>query len=296
MFFKLSSIRLHPVTGELDGYYRLVESYRTADGKVRHRILLEVGFMDGVTPEDMNRIQKLLTHKCQCSDKELFTRAYEREPEHIQRWFRVLYDRFVKEKKIDVPQPPSTRKNSSSVGDWHTIDLNSLRHRDIREIGSENLCYQAIRQLGLDNFLASQVNWSDDDVRLALTHIISRAVYPASELKWFDKAHQPTSRWICENSAVCELTEFPIEKINKDRLYDISNRLYAMKDSLERWLSHRTNELFDIEDKIIIYDLTNTYFEGTKRSSQLARFGRSKEKRSDAKLAVIEPVEILFWD
>jgi transposase len=279
MFFKLSSIRPNPVTGELDGYYRLVESYRTTDDKVRHRILLEVGFMNGVTPEDMNRIQKLLTHKCQFSDKEIFTIDYEREPEHIQRWFKVLYDRLVSEKKIDLPQPPGTMKKSSSVGDWHTIDLNSLRHRDIREIGSENLCYQAIKQLGLDDFLVSQVDWSNDDVRLALTHIISRAVYPASELK--------TSRWIRENSAVCELTEFPMEKINKDRLYGISKRLYALKDSLENWLSHRTNELFDIEDKIIIYDLTNTYFEGTKRGSSLACFGRSKEKRSDAKLVVL---------
>jgi hypothetical protein len=56
---------------------------------------------------------------------------------------------------------------------------------------------------------------------------------------------------------------------------------------LERFLSHRTNELFDIDDKIILYDLTNTYFEGAKRGSDLAKFGRSKEKRSDCKLVVL---------
>jgi transposase len=33
--------------------------------------------------------------------------------------------------------------------------------------------------------------------------------------------------------------------------------------------------------------LTNTYFEGTKRKSALAKFGRSKEKRFDAKLVVL---------
>ena len=37
----------------------------------------------------------------------------------------------------------------------------------------------------------------------------------------------------------------------------------------------------------MLYDLTNTYFEGTKRKSELAKFGRSKEKRSDAKLVVL---------
>lgn len=56
---------------------------------------------------------------------------------------------------------------------------------------------------------------------------------------------------------------------------------------MEKHLSKRTNDLFDIEDKIILYDLTNTYFEGEKRSSKLSKFGKSKEKRSDAKLVVL---------
>ena len=37
----------------------------------------------------------------------------------------------------------------------------------------------------------------------------------------------------------------------------------------------------------MLYDLTNTYFEGRKEGSKLAKFGRSKEKRSDAKLVVL---------
>ena len=56
---------------------------------------------------------------------------------------------------------------------------------------------------------------------------------------------------------------------------------------MEQHLSVRTNELFDIQDKIVLYDLTNTYFEGSKLGSKLAKFGRSKEKRSDAKLVVL---------
>jgi hypothetical protein len=50
---------------------------------------------------------------------------------------------------------------------------------------------------------------------------------------------------------------------------------------LEQYLSKRTNELFDLEDKIILYDLTNTYFEGRMTGSKIAKFGRSKEKRND---------------
>jgi len=116
-------------------------------------------------------------------------------------------------------------------------------------------------------------------VQLAATQVISRAVYPASELK--------TTRWIRENSAVCELTGYDMEKLTKDKLYQSSLSLYTIKDELEKHLSKRTNDLFDIEDKIILYDLTNTYFEGEKRSSKLSKFGKSKEKRSDAKLVVL---------
>ena len=49
-------------------------------------------------------------------------------------------------------------------------------------------------------------------------------------------------------------------------MYQNALSLYTIKDQLEQHLSKRTNELFDIEDKIILYDLTNTYFEGEKRN------------------------------
>ena len=42
-----------------------------------------------------------------------------------------------------------------------------------------------------------------------------------------------------------------------------------------------------MQDKIILYDLTNTYFEGRKVRSKLAKFGRSKEKRNDARQIVM---------
>jgi hypothetical protein len=66
--------------------------------------------------------------------------------------------------------------------------------------------------------------------------------------------------------------------------------LYGEKSQLENHLSHQTNELFDIEDKIILYDLTDTYFEGRMVNSKTAKFGRSKEKRGDAKPIVLSLV------
>jgi hypothetical protein len=95
---------------------------------------------------------------------------------------------------------------------------------------------------------------------------------------------------IKQNSSVCELTGYPVEKITKDKLYAISKSLYKVKEDLEKHLSKRTNELFDLNDKIILYDLTNTYFEGSMRHSKIAKFGRSKEKRNDARLIVLAVV------
>jgi transposase len=159
--------------------------------------------------------------------------------------------------------------------------MSTLKNKDAREIGAEWLCKQAVDQLGIEDFLR-QSGWPEGQIALATTHIICRAVYPASELK--------TVSYIRDNSAISEITGYDREKITKDKLYGISHKLYQIKDPLEQYLSRRTNELFDLEDKIILYDLTNTYFEGRMLGSKIAKFGRSKEKRSDARLVVLAVV------
>jgi len=234
--------------------------------------MLAAGFLDELSAAQLNLIQKGLNLRVEGLNNKLF--AEETDP-IIESYIEQFYQQLSKEKRIDAPLKTNTAKN------WQTIDINTIRNKDVREMGPEWLCYQSLKQLKMDSFLESK-GWSPDKTALALTHLISRAVYPASEYQ--------TSRWIRENSAVCEITGYDVKKITKDRLYSISHALYAEKESLEQYLSKKTNELFDLQDKIILYDLTNTYFEGTKRHSQLARFGRSKEKRSDARLVVLAVV------
>ncbi|MDO8898618.1 MAG: IS1634 family transposase [Bacteroidales bacterium] len=276
MYFKVS-MRTNPATGIYSGYYRLVESYRNHSNRVCHRTILNAGYLDGLTTDQLNLIQKILTTKVAHHDQPLFDLPYTDDPT-VLHYVDEFYNRMVTEKRIDAPVEKNEKKVTKNGKDFQMIDLNSIRNKDVREIGAEWLCYQAMRQLHIGSFLES-LGWDEDQVRLALTQLISRAVYPASELK--------TSLWIKENSAVCEITGYDIEQITKDRLYSMSRKLYAEKEALEHHLSLRTNELFDIQDKIILYDLTNTYFEGRKQDSQLAKYGRSKEKRSDAKLIVL---------
>lgn len=137
-----------------------------------------------------------------------------------------------------------------------------------KQIGAEYIGYQTLNKLYLNEFLSS-LGWSEEKIQLTYTQIISRAVYPFSEYK--------TTRWIQENSAVCELSGYPLEKITKDKLYKNALDLYQIKDELEQHFLKRTNELFDIQDKIVLFDLTNTYFEGRKDKSEIAKFGRSKD-------------------
>jgi hypothetical protein len=276
MYFKIS-MRTNPSTGVYSGYYRLVESYRNYSDRVCHRTMLNAGYLDGLTTDQLNLIQKILTAKVANHDKPLFELPYT-DDTTVLRHVDEFYNRMVTEKRIDVFVEKNEKKSTKNGKDLQLIDLNSIRNKDVREVGAEWLSFQAICQLQIAPFLES-LGWNEDQVKLALTHIISRAVYPASELE--------TTRWIKENSAVCEITGLDIEQITKDRLYAISKKLYSEKDALEQHLSVRTNELFDIQDKIILYDLTNTYFEGRKQCSKLAKYGRSKEKRSDAKLVVL---------
>ena len=268
MYFK-STHRRNPETQKKEWYYRLVESFRDQNDIIRNRTIVTAGFIDHLTAEELNYIQKKLTQKCS-GKSNLFEDDFQ---EHLWVYIDDLYDKIKKSNKID--------HSNSSKKDIHSVDLNSLKHTQARELGGEWMSLQTLKQLKIDQFLLDK-NWSEEQVQLAMTQIVSRAVYPASENK--------TSKWIKENSAICELTSYPIKKITKDKLYQSALNLYQVKDEMEKYLSQKTNELFDIEDKFYLYDLTNTYFEGQKKTSELAQFGRSKEKRSDAKLVVLAAV------
>ena len=270
-------MRTNPQTGIYSGYYRLVESYRNENGRVCHRTMLNAGYLDELNTDQLNLIQKLVTEKSAHCNDPLFS-CQSTNNNVVNKYVDEFYNRLITEKKIDIVSTKNKKRKVKDGKDIQKIDVNSIKNKDVREIGAEWMCHQALDQLQLEGFLEKQ-GWSERDINLAKTHLISRAVYPASELR--------TSKWIKENSSVCEITGADIKKITKDQLYRISNKLYDVKDTLENYLSIRTNELFDIEDKIILYDLTNTYFEGRKEHSSLAKFGRSKEKRSDAKLVVL---------
>ena len=159
------------------------------------------------------------------------------------------------------------------------IDVNTIQHTDAREAGVENVCLQAIRELQLDTFLRRE-GWSERKINSTLASLIIRTVYSPSE--W------AALRILDENSAAMELLTGQFGDCPTQReVYAAAPSLYALKDKLERHLCSRTDSLFNLTNRVMLFDLTNFYFEGSKPGSKKAKFGRSKEKRSDCRLLVL---------
>lgn len=266
MYLK-ASFRHNPAIRDIAAYYRLVESYRNENDRVCHKTLLNIGFWPEATPEQKD---KVVAHLNARYKNELI--LFEEADTKVVEWVNRFWDEMIGKKTID----------RQTMGQKHRLlKADTIRHKEAREIGTEWLCANTWNQLKLTE-LFEGLHWPQEKIQLAMTQVISRAVYPASELA--------TSKWIKDNSAVCDITGYPIEAITKDKLYQSALDLYKHKEAIEKYLSTQTNELFDLQDRIMLYDLTNTYFEGTKRNSRLAKYGRSKERRTDAKLVVLAMV------
>ena len=267
-------------SGNRYNYYRLCEGYRDTMNVVRHRTILNMGTLEGI---ENKQDRKMLAQAIENRLHGQYQFFNDSQNSHIQYYTEVFAKHIIDEQLMDIAddEKHTPQAQTGQNTDYQEIDLHSMEHPDTREIGPEWLCYQTLEKLELGDYL-SQLGFTPEEVSQALMQIISRAVYPASERK--------TARWIRENSAVSGLCRIPVDKVNRHKLYRISSRLYEHKALLESYLSAKTTDLFGLEDKIVFFDLTNTYFEGRKTGSDMAQFGPSKENRSDAPLVALAAV------
>lgn len=270
-------LRYNPTLQDTAPYYRLKESYRDIRGNVHSLIVLNIGFEPTITPDRMRHIAASLTDRFKNRKQPavfsslpdgLNETETEKADQYWQRMIREgMIDRFDK-------KAGESRKEAERY-----IDLDTVEHTDARNVGAEWLCKQTIDKLQLPDLLKMK-GWSEKSIHTVLSHLIVRTVYAPSE--W------ATLRLMRENSASCELyAGTPDWQPGINALYETPDKLYEIKEELERHLCRQTDNLFNLKNHIVLFDLTNTYFEGSKRGSSKARFGRSKEKRSDCKLLVI---------
>lgn len=276
MFIK-TIVKTDKKTSKRYDYYRLCESYRLA-GKPRHRTILSLGSLDKLKSKQE---RKLLADRIEDMLKGSNNLFISKEQPHIESYAKEFYNKIVKEKLLDC----SKTEIKPETSDFQEVDINTFTTEQAKNIGSEWLVYQAVKQLEIDKMLIQQ-GYDEKQLKTAIAHIISKCVFPASEHK--------TALWLNENSGLLDLPGFETLKINKNHLYSISKKLYKNKDQTEQFLSRKTNDLFDLEDTVVLYDLTNTYFEGIKSGSDYAKFGRSKEKRYDCRIISLALVINVF--
>ena len=88
-------------------------------------------------------------------------------------------------------------------------------------------------------------------------------------------------------SAIDELMGTDFSLVPQDRVYRVSDTLLKGRDDLEEYLSCKEKTLFNLRETIVLYDLTNTFLEGTGKLNKKALCGVSKEKRSDCPLVTL---------
>ena len=156
--------------------------------------------------------------------------------------------------------------------------MTSLQLVQPRSVGVEAAGLAAIGWLGLDQILAD-LGFNGVQRATVAGSLIGRMASPGSELA--------TSRWLGERSALGELLGVNFDTMPAMQLYRVSDLLVKHRDKIEDALFGRIQDLFGLPATVTLYDLTNTYFEGTATRNPKAARGRSKEKRSDCPLVTL---------
>ena len=139
------TLRLNSVTKIFDRYFRLMESYRDADGHCTQKTLLTIGVWNDASIEQINKISSHLNER-----KKVRKSLFDEEDKYVKQQVENIWQQLLSKGKVDVSlQNPDKRKK--------LIYEDSLVHKDDYEIGAEWPCYQALVKLDLKQCLIAQV-------------------------------------------------------------------------------------------------------------------------------------------
>jgi transposase len=162
------------------------------------------------------------------------------------------------------------------------VRLKGIRVERSRQFGDVYLALALWRGMGLEDLCErllplgqERVSWA----KMAAVLVTARFCEPSSELHIAEDWYRRT--------ALCDLLQLGDEEVNKDRLYRGLDHLLAHKAALEAHLSKRCGELFAIQNEVLLYDVTSTYFEGLAEGNPQAKRGYSRDHRPDCKQVCI---------
>lgn len=245
--------------------YRLVESVRIGE-KVKRITLLNLGSDFSVKQENWRdlatRIDDILKQR---------TRLFELDSE-----LEAIAQEYAK--KIVASRAVKEEISSPTVDNYKEVDITTIKNSDPRSIGVEGVVYETIKELELDKKF-EELGYTNIQINSAIGSLVAKIAKPSSDIKAY--------KWLSKRSGVNELLGCDFAQISSSNIYRVADKLNADKDEIEEHLYNKQKEIFEYDETITLYDLTNTYFEGGAKGVPKAKRGRSKEKRSDAPIVTL---------
>jgi transposase len=162
------------------------------------------------------------------------------------------------------------------------VRLKGIRIERSRQFGDVYLALALWRGLGLEELCQQVLPAGQERIawaKMAAVLVAARFCEPSSELHIAEDWYRRT--------ALCDLLQLGDEEVNKDRLYRGLDQLLVHKTALEAHLSKRCGELFAVQNEVLLYDVTSTYFEGQAEANPQAQRGYSRDHRPDCKQVCI---------
>lgn len=158
------------------------------------------------------------------------------------------------------------------------VRLQGIRIERSRQFGDVYLALALWRGTGLAQLCEQLLPAGKECVaweKMAVVLVAARLCEPSSELHIAEDWYRRT--------ALADLLQLDDAQVNKDRLYRALDMLLVHKAALEAHLSRRCGELFAVENEVLLYDVTSTFFEGQAEANPLAQRGYSRDHRPDCK-------------
>jgi transposase len=162
------------------------------------------------------------------------------------------------------------------------VRLKGVRVERSRRFGDVYLALALWRGSGLSDLCEELLPAGKERVaweKIAAVLVAARLCEPSSELHIAEDWYRRT--------ALADLLQLSEDQVNKDRLYRALDHLLVHKAALEAHLSRRCGELFAVQNEVLLYDVTSTFFEGQAEANPLAQRGYSRDHRPDCKQVCI---------
>lgn len=269
MFFRLKKTSSGQVL-------KLIESYRDSEGVPRHRTVVSLGDA-ALAPAHYKPVARAVEARLYAHEALLDLEL----DQDCQSWA----DRIVRKVEQEGCWTRYAREaggvcRAAPAEDSGRIDgviAGEVTHSQTALLGPVLAGWSAWNALGLSELLRT-LSFSDQQVQTAAISVINRLVDPVAECNLPD--------WFAD-TALPELMGCTLKGAGNDRFYRISDKLLDLQISIEAHISKRQQSLFNLDRTVLLYDLTNTHFEGVCEANPKALYGKNKQKRTDCPQVVV---------